>query len=755
MDAEDLSQLKYADLQALAKKHGIKANGGREYMIQELAAFFEQQAAASTSRTTRSASRTGKRPARESPTDDEADAPANPPKLPTVRRTRSGHQSAVTPNSHNNPSTPTVQRTRSRVISAAMPRAALIRTSSQSKSKPILMDSGAEGESTTANATPPPPLLARKKALDSQKRLGVGRPRAIGGSGARKSTARKKSASAMSVGVKKDLVMVVVPTLQAVREEEAASRASVIKQRPPAPIELDDDDEEDERPSTPPPPRFAPRAIKPRPSPRDTALLARLSALEDKLNKTEEKLNKTDVALDSEKRNVAVLSARVTKLEEENTRIRDELEALNRSDSSDEKQIVSETPQTSSSGVSTPAPVVRLSAQPQAKEPEASPSALPPTTQTVLPLPIQPAATASESSKAPRPRSAANSRHESPVPPPTRNLLKAATTSRAALAGPIRAFEFNVTPSVVPQSPAPAEKTLGKHPRDRDGADSSVQPDESGTPGGSASQSPKKRRRVDEGPHRLTQVEDVDMDGEPVVEGEDAPPPAGGGLALPPTRPPRASSQPPRAIKGLRAANPRASAEPVASGSGSTGRRVRAGSADPRLARSQNRVSVATVALDVVAEQQQPVAGPSSLSHHHHHHHQISLAPIDPLPLPRTQDASIPKFISYPLPGDPVKQLQPLTHFDSGTEFFGPHSKRNYKTDWHEGTVFDDPFDAETVRRAAGVAAEEVQGGFGPQGLASIDDGLEERDPAESLGVTGMMTFPGDLDGDIDIHGGL
>ncbi|KIO20515.1 hypothetical protein M407DRAFT_29831 [Tulasnella calospora MUT 4182] len=59
-------------------------------------------------------------------------------------------------------------------------------------------------------------------------------------------------------------------------------------------------------------------------------------------------------------------------------------------------------------------------------------------------------------------------------------------------------------------------------------------------------------------------------------------------------------------------------------------------------------------------------AGPLSSPQHH-----VSLALIGTLPLPRAQDASLAPFVTYPLPGDPVKRLKPLTHFDSGTEFFG------------------------------------------------------------------------------------
>lgn len=55
--------------------------------------------------------------------------------------------------------------------------------------------------------------------------------------------------------------------------------------------------------------------------------------------------------------------------------------------------------------------------------------------------------------------------------------------------------------------------------------------------------------------------------------------------------------------------------------------------------------------------------------------------------------------------------LKPLTHFDSGIEFFGTVSKQGYKSDWHEGLVLDDPVDAETLRRGQALMAEESLGG--------------------------------------------
>ncbi|KAG8910152.1 hypothetical protein FRC01_006518, partial [Tulasnella sp. 417] len=80
MHQDQLSDLKYAELQANAKKHGIRANGGKEHLVQRLATYFEEQAAPSTSRTTRSASQSSKRCLvdQEFSTDPKSPAPTSP-----------------------------------------------------------------------------------------------------------------------------------------------------------------------------------------------------------------------------------------------------------------------------------------------------------------------------------------------------------------------------------------------------------------------------------------------------------------------------------------------------------------------------------------------------------------------------------------------------------------------------------------------------------------------------------------------------
>ncbi|KAG8921868.1 hypothetical protein FRC00_008118, partial [Tulasnella sp. 408] len=727
MDADQLSALKYPELQAIAKKHGIRANGGKEHLVQQLATYFEEQAAASTSRATRSTSHSFKRRLVEnelSSEDEAADVNVPSTDVPTRTRTRSGHHSGRTPSINNTPAG-SARRTRSRVVSSVAPRAALTRTTSQSRPKQIpAFDSTTEHESSTANATPPPPLLSRRKALDSQRRLGVGRPRAIGGSGVRKSTARAKSTNVKpSSGGR--IVEVVVPTLQAVREEEAAaaSRASLVK---PRPVALEQEEQqEDERTLTPPPP---PLRTKPHAATSsgvdDTNIRVLLSALEGRIEKTES-------TLETERRRVASLSARVARLEAENRRLRDDLDVLNQqTESGAEKQVVPETPQTPSSREPTPPPLPKESDRHAAKLPEAPPPHAPlalaarPANNTALLPPSTDSPTATDSLKVLRPPTTSNSRSRSPIPPKAVTPAGAKALSNLLRTNAGQSTSRNSQTAVRPQSPAPARKTLGKHPRDA--PDSSEGGDENGQTSVSVNHGPNKRRRVDAEQQAEGDDHDVDMDGEPVnMDAEGATENAGAALlSARPAASTRASSQPLRSVKGTRPSS-RTSLEPDSSRG--TRRQTRAGSAAPALPGPQQRVAVAVRELETVDEGDFS-AGPSSSQQH------VSLAPIDPLPLPRSHDASLPPFVSYPLPGDPVKQLKPLTHFDSGTEFFGTQSKRNYRTDWHEGTVFDDPFDPETVRRAQGIAAEEVQGGFGPQGLDSIVDGLEERDEQESLG---------------------
>ncbi len=177
----------------------------------------------------------------------------------------------------------------------------------------------------------------------------------------------------------------------------------------------------------------------------------------------------------------------------------------------------------------------------------------------------------------------------------------------------------------------------------------------------------------------------------------------------------RALSQPPWSKKR----NQGTAAQGVAGSTLRATRRTRAGSAGPS-GTTVAPVGYTSIPLTTVGEmevEELPIASSSS------QRIPPSLSPIDPLPLPRSRGSpSNPPFISYPLPTDPVKPLQPLTQSDSGSEFFAGISKQGYQTDWHDGVVFDDPIDAESVRRAATLAVHAELGGGARSPLFSDDE---------------------------------
>ncbi|KAG8922322.1 hypothetical protein FRC01_014192, partial [Tulasnella sp. 417] len=516
------------------------------------------------------------------------------------------------------------RRTRSWVASSLAPRFALT-------CRVRLRDL----EASTAHAAPPPRLRSRRKVLDSQRRLGVGRPKAIGGSGVPKLTARAKSTTVKLVSNGR-IVEVVVPTLKAVREEEAtaASRVSLSKPRPTESLEqAEEEDDDDERTSTPPPP---PSRTKPVPGAsksdaHDTTVRPPLK----------EELKKTESELDAERRRVASLSARVAR-RGGNRRLRDDLYVLNQHIESGRKTksypkllICSESALTPVS-VSSRTPSSRELTPTLEKENQQLPEA--PPTHALLPLASHP-----EDDNALQPTYIASPSQPARNPLSQRSIFKPPRNSRPAYYGPIRRQpQF---PAIGrPQSPAHARKELGKH--QRGGPDLLEAGDENGQANLSVNRGPNKRPRVD------AEQQDVDMDGEPVnmaAQGASE----NGGAALPSTRPAasmRASYQRLRSPKRGRPSSRRA-VEPESSRG--TRRRTRAGSADPTLSGPHQRVSAVIRGLETVAEGDfaaYAAAGPWSSAQQH-----VSQAPIDPLLPPRTQDASIPRFFSYPLPEDPVK----------------------------------------------------------------------------------------------------
>ncbi|KAG8912028.1 hypothetical protein FRC01_005339 [Tulasnella sp. 417] len=117
------------------RKHGIRANGGKEHLAQQLATYLEEQAALSTLRTTRPTSQSFKRRFvdQELATEDEAaDPKVSSTDVPVSRRTRSGHYSPHAPSINNTPAG-SAWRTRSGVVSSVAPRAALTRNTGQSR----------------------------------------------------------------------------------------------------------------------------------------------------------------------------------------------------------------------------------------------------------------------------------------------------------------------------------------------------------------------------------------------------------------------------------------------------------------------------------------------------------------------------------------------------------------------------------------------------------------------------------------------
>ncbi|KAG8918036.1 ATPase with role in protein import into the ER, partial [Tulasnella sp. 417] len=249
------------------------------------------------------------------------------------------------------------------------------------------------------------------------------------------------------------IVDVVVPTLQAVLEEEAAAASwvSLSKPRPTKSLEHEEEEDDDDEDS----------------GVHHTTVRVLLAALEDGIEKPES-------TLDTEGRRVASVSARVAMLEAENGRLRDDLAVLNQHiESGAGKQVVSGTPQTPSSRE----PNGTLEKENQ-QLPEAPP------THALLPLASQPSDDSALRPTSP-PAEPAFPKvlrpPQAPIPEATLlyrrkpSLLQGLKDSRTASELSNRVLQANTPPTAVPrlslarnrpQSPAPARKTLGKHPRD-------------------------------------------------------------------------------------------------------------------------------------------------------------------------------------------------------------------------------------------------------------------------------------------------
>lgn len=346
-----------------------------------------------------------------------------------------------------------------------------------------------------------------------------------------------------------------------------------------------------------------------------------------------------------------------------------------------------------------------------------------------------------------RPQSRTGSRAASPFVGGSANqtLAKTATIKRA------RAMSNQA--SQLPAHLQPAALALGKHSREvREG---SVTSDASGMLA-----SPKKKRRVDDVEEEHMEVEgtpetpavQVEMEVETEIittratildKGKEPenPVPEEVQVATSSRSAGRALSQPPRTTR----AASRGPSEGPATGPAPR-RRTRAGSADPNptviaAARNSARNGFSRP-LTTVREADAGTSAPAPSNHvilepgsrTFTPQELVSLEITQPPPPPPQQAPARERFINYPLPGEAVKELKPLTHFDSGSEFLGTESKQKYQTDWHEGTVFDDPWDSETIAQRQRLVAE---GGLPPPG--PMEPPPEQMEPLTMLDAGSVM----------------
>ncbi|KAG8892290.1 hypothetical protein FRB99_002817, partial [Tulasnella sp. 403] len=557
--------------------------------------------------------------------------------------------------------------------------------------------------------TPTPVTSSRiRKAKETQRRLGVGRPVAAGGTGARRSTAKGKAAPRPS-----HIVEVVVPTLDSLLEER----------REREPTEDGDDDQIPTSTRHQPPSNSSSKSI--------ASATRAYAEFVTKVDGLENRIDRTESALADERHKVSVLEdqvegllARLERLEGELISSQAELavfremkrsmaeevpEGANASTEQNGPESGGELPQDQT----LPAKTNGLSSQTAQREPpsRAGLSPAPPTQPNLL-----------------VPSSAPTSGSSAPSPA---NLLgNSASTTHPAPVSQTRALSNQ--PPEMPTSLGTFHRP-GKRARDS--------PAE--TPSGTNTPltSPRKRMRVDQSdddgmngmseetgnavaasqppvlPNTLTLPAGISTQSllrSSANQAENAPGPSTNGRRASA----RASSQPPRrtGLRNIGVDEPTLGRSVRGSSVGANGQAPvrqwhlgRFGAGGTTL----NNTSTQALRTETIAEQ--PAEENEVAS--------AAVAPQEPAP----QAGTSQPFVTYPLPDEPVKELKPLTHFDSGSEFFGTISKQQYRTDWHEGTVFDDPWDADTVRRTRSLAGEEPVGGE-PEGhlhpQMSEDDNL-------------------------------
>lgn len=151
---------------------------------------------------------------------EEVEVEAAPAKTRTSSRSNNRSRSAL-------PATkPQVQRVSRSQTTGTSTTARPRRVSSRAEAaKPAIVDQDDDSDDE-AEEIPIPLSPPKVKVKEAQKRLGVGRPVVVGGSGARRSTAKGKAfASKSSLFIPpKDIVEVVVPSVHFIRAQERERR---------------------------------------------------------------------------------------------------------------------------------------------------------------------------------------------------------------------------------------------------------------------------------------------------------------------------------------------------------------------------------------------------------------------------------------------------------------------------------------------------------------------------------------------------
>ncbi|KAG8980316.1 hypothetical protein FRB94_010298 [Tulasnella sp. JGI-2019a] len=731
MDEETLVAMKHSELQALAKKYNIKANQKGEQIIEQLLPKLQQS---ESLRPVRTSSRLS----------SAYPAAVQPVSKPT--RTASRRVSTLSTSKAN----PQTYGSRSRKASAARPRAGRASVVVEDVEEPVGIeerdehenDQEEEEEVEVQEMPPPPRPTAKDRAKKTQERLGVGRPVAAGGSGPRKSTAKSKPPT--TPGPASVIRDVLVPSLRFLKEEARERRATSSSVVPAASSKQSQQS-----------PLITNVGLS---SLDNLALTTMLRTLEDRVDKNDSVL--------------AEARHKIATLEDQNTQLLPllvEVEVLRREvaelkaasglgedgAASGDKVPPSEGKQKMAEPIEIGSPRHAARQTPSRRVASTTlinsvPPIQPATPRSddvtngeqqlgLSPFPPTPASEILNNPPSPQSRTGheSSSRHASPRPArhtsaqPAQPFMKTAISRARALSnqpatsGQPMAFNFNFNDGATVAPPRSngddgGEKLrhLGKHGRD-DKRGNSVPADRiSASP-------PKKKQRLahdiadgemganvnlavgTEQREEATQAQGTEQ--RQVItslantEAE---------VATKPTSTtrrsaPRASSQPPREQSNRKPSRGKTHATPGPQ------RKARAGSADvpgPSSASRKPPSGRFTHTFSVIANDERRTMSPPVSGGVNGDAAYFSIpGPSAVATMPVARPAPISEE-SEEIEGEPPL-LKPLTHFDSGIEFYGPVSKQGYKSDWHEGVVLDDPIDAETLRRGQALMAEEAIGG--------------------------------------------